>query len=290
MTRSMAALILLLSVVAAGPLQITPNSDRIQTLQNIIIEPGETVHDVQCFVCSVRVRGHVAGDIVTVGGAIFVEGTGSVSGNAVAAGGRIETYSQSKISGDAVAVGGYVQRAEGSAIGGKSVSVAYVVIPGQYRPTLLGGLALAVLNVFFVALAYVALQEKRAENTSRAIERRVGSVLFSGVVLLGLLYGLDSLTRHLGRAENGADIALLTLVVVMAAAGAAGLGYWVARIAFPNTSGFWAATGGILALTLLELVPLLGFLVFAVGLLLSLGAVVVSRFGSREVTAPSGAS
>jgi hypothetical protein len=288
MARSLAVLILLLFVVRVAPAQTNPK-DRIKTLENIVIETGETVNDVQCFVCSVRVRGHVAGDIVTVGGAIFVEGTGFVGGNAIAAGGRIEAYSNSKISGDAVAVGGYVERSEGSAIGGDSVSVAYVVIPGQYRPTFLGGLALALLNVFFVSLAYVALQEKRAENTSRAIERRLGSVLFSGIVLLGLLYGLDSLTRHLGRAENWADIALFTLVVVFAASGAAGLGYWVARIAFPNTSGFWAATGGILALSLLELVPLLGFLVFAVGLLLSLGAVLVSRFGTREVTAPASA-
>ncbi len=290
MTRSLAVIILLLSVVRVVPAQTNPSKDRIKTLQNIVIESGETVNDVQCFVCSVDVRGHVTGDIVTVGGAIFIEGTGSVRGNAIAAGGRIEAYSSSKISGGALAVGGYVERSEGAAIGGDSVSVAYVVIPGQYRPTLLGGLALAVLNVFFVSLAYVALQEKRAENTSRAIERRAGSVLFSGIVLLGLLYGLDSLTRHLGRAEDWADIALFTLVVVIAAAGAAGLGYWVARIAFPNTSGFWAAIGGILALTLLELVPLLGFLVFAVGLLLSLGAVLVSRFGTREVTAPSDAS
>jgi cytoskeletal protein CcmA (bactofilin family) len=290
MTRSLAILILLISVVRVVPAQTNPSKDRIKTFQNIVIESGDTVNGVQCFVCSVHVRGHVTGDIVTVGGAIFVEGTGAVDGDAVAAGGRIEAYSNSKISGDAVAVGGYVERSDGSAIEGDTVSVPYVVIPGQYRPTLLGGLALAVLNVFFVSLAYLALQAKRAENTSRAIERRVGSVLFSGIVLLGLLYGLDSLTRYLGRAEDWADIALFTFVLVIAAAGAAGLGYWVARIAFPETSGFWAATGGILALTLLELVPLLGFLVFAVGLLLSLGAVMVSRFGSREVAASASAS
>jgi hypothetical protein len=68
--------------------------------------------------------------------------------------------------------------------------------------------------------------------------------------------------------------------------GAPGLGRLVGGIAFPNMSSFRATLAGIFALTFIELVPLLGFAVLTIGLLLSLGAAVVSRFGSRAVPMP----
>ena len=86
--------------------------------------------------------------------------------------------------------------------------------------------------------------------------------------------------------ETPADVVLLVVFLAIAAAGATGLGYWVARVVFPETSGIWAAVGGVLALSLVELVPLLGLLVFAVGLTISVGASLATRFGSREVSVP----
>ena len=75
-------------------------------------------------------------------------------------------------------------------------------------------------------------------------------------------------------------------LAAVAATGATGLGDWVARLAFPQTRGIWACIGGVLALSLLELIPLLGMVVFAIGLIVSIGASVVTRFGSREVSEP----
>ena len=287
MTRGLAALLLListLSIATPGQHRIPPNHDRLKALKSIVIETGETASDVQCFLCNVHVAGHVTGDIVTFGGSIFVDGR--VDGDAVAFGGRIESNSNSKIFGDAVAIGGYISRQDNSVIVGVSKSMPYVLIPGQYRPTLLGSLALAFINVLFVALGYLFVRAKRAETFARAIERRPTSVFFSGIFLLLIFYGLDWLTGYFGRMETPSDVVLLIIFLAVAAAGATGLGYWVARVVFPETSGIWAAVGGVLALSLLELVPLLGLLVFAVGLTISVGASFATRFGSREVSVP----
>ena len=284
MTRGLALLLLVLACSASAIAQPDASQNRLRVLRDIIVENGETAGDVQCLMCSVHVHGHVTGDIVTLGGAIFIEG--KVDGDVIAVGGRIESNSNSRISGEAVALGGYITLQPNSSIGGDAKSLPYLLIPGQYRPTFLGSLTLAIVNMFFVALGYLVVRDKRAETASLAIERQPGSVFFTGFVCVALFYGLDWLTRYLGSAEIFAVILLLVLLAAVAATGATGLGAWVARLAFPQTRGIWASIGGVLALSLLELVPLLGVLVFALGLIVSIGASVVTRFGSREVSEP----
>jgi hypothetical protein len=286
MIRPLAALVLIsaFSASASASAQPDPSLNRIKVLRDIAIESGETAGDAQCFMCSVHVRGHVTGDIITLGGGIFIDG--KVDGDAVAIGGRIETNRNSEISGQAVAFGGYINRQPDSVIGGSSESFPYLLMPGQYRPTVVGSLTLAIINVLFVALGYLIVRDKRAETASFAIERRPASVFFTGIVSLAIFYGLDWLTRYLGHAEIFAVIILLLLLAAVAATGATGLGDWVARLAFPQTRGIWACIGGILALSLLELIPLVGSLVFTIGLIVSLGASLVTRFGSHEVSEP----
>ena len=284
MIRPLAALVLISAFSATASARPDPSLNRIKVLRDIAIESGETAGDVQCFMCSVHVRGHVTGDIITLGGGIFIDG--KVDGDVVAIGGRIETNRNSKISGEAVAFGGYINRQPDSVIEGSSESFPYLLIPGQYRPTLVGSLTLAIINVLFVALGYLIVRDKRAETASLAIERRPASVFFTGVVSLAIFYGLDWLTRYLGHAEIFAVIILLLLLAAVAATGATGLGDWVARLAFPQTRGIWACIGGVLALSLLELIPLVGSLVFTIGLIVSLGASLVTRFGSHEVSEP----
>jgi hypothetical protein len=276
-------ILLLCGVPAAAQTKLRPK-DRFRILRSITIEPGETVSDVQCFACSVLVRGHVTGDIITVGGDIVVEG--AVDGDALAAGGGVESRAQGKMSGNAIAVGGYVETKEGGAIGGKSLGIPYVIIPGQMSPTALGSLALAAFNVFFVGLAFAVLRARRMTNTANAIRYRSGLVMISGIISLGVLYALNALCVYLGRAEDEAEIVLGAMLLAVASAGATGLGSAVARIAFPETKGIGTVLAGILALTLLELVPLFGIVVFAAGGLVSLGAAVASGFGARGFLAP----
>ena len=284
MMRALAILALISAFSVSASAQPDPSLNRIKVLQDINVETGETAVDVQCFMCSVHVRGHVTGHIITLGGGIFIDG--QVDGDAIAIGGRIESNRNSKISGEAVAFGGYINRQPDSVIAGNSESFPYLLIPGQYRPTFVGSVTLAIINVLFVALGYLIVRDKRAETASLAIERRPASVFFTGIVSLAIFYGLDWLTRYLGHAEIFAVVILLLLLAAVAATGATGVGDWVARLAFPQTRGIWACIGGVLALSLLELIPLVGSLVFIIGLIVSLGASVVTRFGSQEISEP----
>jgi hypothetical protein len=285
--RTLLTLLILLFCLAATSAQTKPNprlKDRFRILRNITIEYGESVSDVQCFACSVVVRGHVAGDIITMGGGIVVEGV--VDGDALAAGGGIESRAQGKLSGNAIAVGGYVRTSDGGAIGGKSLGIPYVIIPGQLSPTALGSIALAAFNVFFVGISFAILGARRVTNTANAIRYRSGLVMISAIISLAVLYALNALCVNLGRAEDAAEIVLGALLLGIASAGATGLGSAVARIAFPETKGIVTVLAGILALTLLELVPLFGIVVFVAGGLVSLGAAVTSGFGTRGYLAP----
>lgn len=279
-----AILLLLTSATQAAP-ATNPPQDRVRTMEDIVIEAGQTAGDVQCFVCSVRVAGHMTGDIVVVDGSVIVDGT--VDGNVITCGGRIHVGSSGRIDGDAISVGGYLTQDTRAALEGDKISAPYVLIPGQYRPTLLGSFALAGLNLLFVALAFAALRFKRVENTSNVIRCRVGLVLLVGLAAIPLTYALFALSDRLGRSGVIVESGLAVLFVLIAAAGAAGLGFRVAKLAFPNTTGIGTTLAGILALTLLELVPLLGAFVFLTGLVLSMGAAIVSGFGWRGFTGSS---
>jgi hypothetical protein len=286
MTRWLIALILFVCVfpVAASTVSREVKADRVQFLRELTIQRDETPNVVQCFGCNVYVRGHATGDIITVGGSIYIEGV--VDGDALAAGGHIEVGPGGQLKGGAVAVGGYVTTNGQGVIGHNRASMPYALLPGQYRPTAIGFLFLVALNLICVAVASLALQPHRVDNTARAIWHRKGSVVFAGASSLLLSWGLESMSAHLGRAQDTADLILGVLVVGLASVGAPGLGRLVGGIAFPNMSSFRATLAGIFALTFIELVPLLGFAVLTIGLLLSLGAAVVSRFGSRAVPMP----
>jgi hypothetical protein len=278
MTQLLAVPILMMyaaQAMAQGPAP----QDRTKVLRNIVIETNDTAGDVECFACNVRVRGHVTGDVVTIGGNICVEGL--VDGDAVVVGGGIDVRSTGKVFGDAVAIGGYVKSELAGVIQGDRISVPYLPIPGQYRPTVLGGLALAGLNFLLVAVAFGVLRPRRLDNISQVIQHRISFSLLWGIVALFILFVLFVLCGRLGRAADWAELALLIPFVLIAASGAAGLGLSVAKVAFPSTRGIGTTLVAIIVLTLLELVPLLGFIVCSLGLLVSLGAPLISGFGSR---------
>ena len=59
-----------------------------------------------CFACSVRVRGHVAGDVTTFGGSIVVEDDGEIGGDATSFGGDVRLDKGVKVAGGVTVFGG----------------------------------------------------------------------------------------------------------------------------------------------------------------------------------------
>jgi hypothetical protein len=95
-------------------------ADRDQTHvgNDISVGPDEEVGDATCFGCSIRVRGHVTGDVTVFGGSVVVEDQGQVGGDATVFGGDIRIDKEAKIARDVTVFGGRIRRDSASAVGG----------------------------------------------------------------------------------------------------------------------------------------------------------------------------
>jgi hypothetical protein len=93
--------------------------DRTHFGSNITIGPGEEVGDATCFGCSIRVRGHVNGDVTAFGGSIIIEDQGEVGGDVTTFGGGIRLSKEVQVHGDLTVLGGRMQRDPAARIGGE---------------------------------------------------------------------------------------------------------------------------------------------------------------------------
>jgi hypothetical protein len=121
MSRSGLFAWLSLCVLVAGLSSATfgeASRERTQFGHDIIVGPGEEVSEITCFGGSVRVRGHVAGDVVAFGGNVVVEEDGSVGGDATVFGGGVRLEKTGEIGGDVTIFGGNIRRDPESQVGG----------------------------------------------------------------------------------------------------------------------------------------------------------------------------
>jgi cytoskeletal protein CcmA (bactofilin family) len=110
--------VLVFIVAVASAAFAEGNRDRTQVGNTINIAPGEEVQDATCFGCSIRVRGHVAGDVTAFGGSILVEEQGQVNGDATVFGGDVRIDKEVKVGGDVTVFGGRIRRDPTSTVGG----------------------------------------------------------------------------------------------------------------------------------------------------------------------------
>jgi hypothetical protein len=109
---------LLFCAVIASPALADDDHERTRVGHSITVGPGEEVNEATCFGCSVRVRGHVSGDVTTFGGSISVEDEGEIGGDATTFGGSIRLEKDAKVSGDVTVFGGRIHRDPAATIGG----------------------------------------------------------------------------------------------------------------------------------------------------------------------------
>lgn len=272
----------------------TRGSDVVRVGQNIRIDADEDV----------------AGDVVAVGGSIEV--LGRVSGDVVSVGGSIKLHEGAVVNGEAVAVGGVVEQEEGSEIRGEVVSLgmgipffphsnfSYLrVKPSFVQRTITLAIGLAVLiglNLLFVLL--FGTQVGRIAGAIRRDGLKSGLVgllamaatppamflltvtvigipaaaLLAILLFLGFMFGLVGASVATGSRLVGdrtaepsrflaASLGLLALVAVFVGG----------RVVM------WAGAPGLLA----WFVVIFGVLLLASAAIMGLGAVVLTRFGSR---------
>jgi len=115
---SLRRMLCLLLVLALGaPAFADGSHDRTQFGHDISIGTDEKVADVTCFSCSVRVRGHVDGDVTTFGGSVVVERDAFVGGDTTTFAGDVRLDGGANVK-DITVFGGRVRRDSAASVGG----------------------------------------------------------------------------------------------------------------------------------------------------------------------------
>jgi len=114
----------LLFVVAFTAASFADSSHEVtRTGHNISIGPSEEVSEATCFGCSIRVRGHVSGDVTAFGGSIVIEDQGQVGGDATTFGGGIRLDKGVSVHGDVTVFGGRIRRDPSATVGGDTTNM-----------------------------------------------------------------------------------------------------------------------------------------------------------------------
>lgn len=98
--------------------------DRTQFGHDISVGPNEETGEVTCFGCSVRVRGHVNGDVNVFAGSVTVEDQGEIGGDTTIFAGNLRLDREVKVGGDITVFGGRIHREPDSSVGGDVTNFA----------------------------------------------------------------------------------------------------------------------------------------------------------------------
>lgn len=302
----------LLFLTPVRPVQAAPiQDDQVILGDDATLVEGEHVDGDLVVVggdLTMRVGSRVAGNAAVIGGEARVDGT--VGGDLVAFGGNITLGNGARVEGDVVALGGRVHRAEGAQVGsvveGPNIgtsrfwrSVRVPIFGGVgFRPgsavwftisALVGAAVLA-----FIGMAVITFWPTQTAEVGRTIVAApvpslgIGCLTYPLSVVIALFILITICLAPF--------VPVLVLLVV--AAGLFGwialgtlLGRWLARATGWRTATPAAVAGlGVFALSILAVVlgeiPCLGTLAVIGAASIGLGAVALSRFGTRRYGVP----
>lgn len=300
-----------LSLVFAQPL--AAQHERVMVGEDIFVGANESLREVVCIGCSIRVEGYtrevvaiggnieVAGntrEVVAIGGSIMVTGetrrevvaiggdvtvSGSVGRELVAVFGNVNLLDGASVAQDVVSVGGHVRGVDRAKVGGSVQSVQPFLPAIRFGFLLLLAILLIaglVVQPLLAVLCHAILGERRVWVLAETTRSRAGLSFLLG---LGLVFG--SFMLSIFGALNPFLAPLLSfpfwmLFFVLLVVGYTGISYWVGR-SLVSTGGAMAATLlGAVLVTILQLIPILGWMAFFVFSLMAMGSALLSGFGT----------
>jgi hypothetical protein len=108
-----------LTFIVPTLLHASDHGDRFQVGKGIVVSEDESVGDLVCVGCSIRVEG-TCNDVVAVGGSVTVNGT--VKGDLAVVGGGVNLGENSTVNGDVTTIGGRLSRHPNSVVKGSITS------------------------------------------------------------------------------------------------------------------------------------------------------------------------
>ena len=265
---------------------------------NLTLESGQTVGDVLAFGCNVDVQqgATVNGNVADFGGNVTIAGT--VNGSIASFGGNVQLTDTAVVQGDVATMGGNYSRAPGATVNGNASSSLPVpptppTPPVPFNPVtrslnfgfdLLGGivtaLAFAALGALVVIFAPNATRRVSDAVQTKPLETAgVGCLTLIVFPILAILLIITLI---------GIPIAFLLTIATWAAwiFGGIAVGLLTGEkilgaFRVQNILPVLAVMLGIVLLMLIGQIPILGWLVSCIVGLFGLGAVVMTRFGTR---------
>ena len=116
----------LLFLSAVPPSFARSSEDRASFGNDITVSEGETVGDVACAFCSVRIHGNVKGDVAVLFGSIAIDSNQAISGDVAILGGDLNLAEDGKVGGDVAIAGGRAYLASDAMIHGSRA-----ILPGR---------------------------------------------------------------------------------------------------------------------------------------------------------------
>lgn len=225
----------------------------------------------------------IEGDVVAIGGPVDVHGT--VKGNAVAIGGSVTLLPGGKVEGDAIAIGGKVAKKGGSLTGSEtSIGPNFTWHDQRKEENDWPWKILRSIGMIALLTLLAAIFPKPMERMTYAAERApLASLLWGIAAMLAFIPLMVLLVISL----IGILLIPVEVLLYLAAAlfGTAGISTLVGgRLLQGKGNVILFTLLGAFVLQLVGLVPFLGWLVNLIVFLFGLGAVVISRFGTREAT------
>jgi hypothetical protein len=158
--------------------------------------------------------------------------------------------------------------------------MSFVHTPGQRALHWPGGLLLLGVNWVVALFGGGVLKRPRLEGLAGALGRHRLLTPLIGVGALALTIVLGSTTEYLGRFENWGDWLFLILLLGGSLIGVVSVAFLAGRLMVGDGPVWRVMVTGAAAITLIQLMPVVGFFFVAVLFVLGFGLSVVSGMGS----------
>jgi hypothetical protein len=291
---------LILLALLAGPLAASPPGMASAETPALRLERGSVAgQQLVAMGRDLEIEGEALSDVAALEGSVSI--TGHVAGDVIVLGGDVRLGDSARVDGDVFVVGGMITAAPGARIGGRSVSYPtassawLTLLEGPtlglsaLSPVVLGAKLALLASWAALVLLFFATGGRELLATSEQVAREPFRSFFVG--LTGVLAVV--LTALFFSAFAGAlvGLPLLVLVVVLAlvlklwgmVAVFHAAGDWIAhRILRRRLRPLNAATLGLLVLGAVKLVPWVGIWVWTAATLIGVGATLATKFGRRE--------
>lgn len=143
-------LLLLVAIAASTAAFADSPHERTQFGRDIVVGSNDEISDATCFACTVRIRGHVAGDVTTFGGSVVVEDNGEIAGDTTTFGGDVRLSHGVKLNGDVTVFGGRLRRDPAAIVHGDVTNFG-----GAIWLVLIFGLPFVILGAFIALIVWL---------------------------------------------------------------------------------------------------------------------------------------